>query len=34
MLSFGPTRHKIIANRLALLGEESVSVGHRRHRPG
>jgi hypothetical protein len=27
-------RRKIIANRLALLGEESVSVGHRRHRPG
>ena len=23
--------HKIIQNRLALLGEESVSVGHRRH---
>ena len=32
MLGFGPTRHKIIANRLAFLGEESVSVGHRRHR--
>jgi hypothetical protein len=26
--------HEIIQNRLALLGEESVSVGHRRHRPG
>ena len=24
---------KIIQNRLALLGEESVSVGHRRHPP-
>ena len=23
--------HKIVQNRLALLGEESVSVGHRRH---
>jgi hypothetical protein len=34
MLSCGPTCHKIIANRLAFLGEESVSVGHRRHRPG
>src|SRR6266446_10640240 len=32
MLSCGPTRHKIIANRLAFLSEESVSVGHRRHR--
>src|SRR5271167_4222158 len=27
-------RHKIIRNRLALLGEESVSVGHRRHPAG
>src|ERR1700757_4201877 len=27
-------RRKIIANRLAFLDEESVSVGHRRHRPG
>jgi hypothetical protein len=26
--------HKIIQNRLALLGEESVSVGHRRQPPG
>src|ERR1700746_1858235 len=33
MLNCGPTRHKIIANRLAFLSEESVSVGHRRHRP-
>ena len=23
--------HKIVQNRLALLGKESVSVGHRRH---
>jgi hypothetical protein len=23
--------HRIVQNRLALLGEESVSVGHRRH---
>ena len=26
--------HEIIQNRLALVGEESVSVGHRRHRLG
>ena len=25
--------HKIVQNRLALLSEESVSVGHRRHPP-
>ena len=23
--------HKIVQNRLALLGKQSVSVGHRRH---
>src|SRR5215470_17878605 len=26
-------RHKIIRNGVALAGEESVSVGHRRHSP-
>jgi DNA-binding transcriptional LysR family regulator len=34
MFSCGPTRRKIIANRLALRGEESVSVGHRRYTTG
>jgi hypothetical protein len=39
--AFGPERlpaelwpsnyHKMVQNRLALLGKESVSVGHRRH---
>jgi hypothetical protein len=28
-----PQRHKIIRNGVALVGEESVSVGHRRQRP-
>jgi len=26
-------RHKIIRNGVALVGEESVSAGHRRHPP-
>jgi len=34
ILGCGQQCHKIIQNRLALVGEESVSVGHRRHRPG
>src|SRR6266480_1677559 len=29
----GEQRHKIIRNRVALAGEESVSVGHQRHPP-